>query len=87
LRADMRLGNPDQLARISSRYGFEKVPCAEHSSPSLYVFGENIFLLLLLFATNPTSMRRTHFWRERTLTYLSRRVLERSYGAARRAHD
>jgi hypothetical protein len=81
LRADMRLGTAErssQLARISSRYGFEP-GCVAEEPRALQRLGENIFLVLLVLATNPVTLRAPVLWRDHTLVYLSRSSLERRY--------
>jgi hypothetical protein len=81
LRADMRLGTTDQssqLARISSRYGFEAA-CVTEDHGAIHRFGENIFLVLLVLATNPVALRAPVLWRDHTLVYLSRSSLEQRY--------
>lgn len=82
LRADMRLGTTDrsgQLARISSRYGFEAACAAVDEHGAIQRLGENIFLVLLVLATNPAALRAPVLWRDHTLVYLSRSSLEQRY--------
>jgi hypothetical protein len=81
LRADMRLGTAEQssqLARISGRYGFE-AGCAAGEHGAIHRLGENIFLVLLVLATNPVALRAPVLWRDHTLVYLSRSSLEDRY--------
>ena len=82
LRADMRLGTAEQsrqLARLASRYGFEAACAAATESGSIQRIGENLFIVLLVLATNPTAMRAPVLWRDHTLVYLSRSSLEQRY--------
>jgi len=86
LRADMRLGTAEQsgqLARISSRYGFE-AGCVAEEHGAIHRFGENIFLILLVLATNPVALRTPVLWRDHTLVYLSRSSLEHRYATRTR---
>jgi hypothetical protein len=81
LRADMRLGTMEQssqLARISSRYGFEAA-CVAEEQGAIHRLGENLFLVLLVLATNPVALRAHVLWRDHTLVYLSRSSLEQRY--------
>jgi hypothetical protein len=84
LRADMRLSSSKQmrqLARISGRYGFERLVTYEvRPWACLREFGENILLLLLVLATNPVALRSAAFWREHAVIHLSRAILEARYG-------
>jgi hypothetical protein len=82
LRADMRLGTAEQssqLARISGRYGFEAACAAGDEHGAIHRLGENIFLSLLVLATNPVALRAPVLWRDHTLVYLSRSSLEQRY--------
>ncbi len=82
LRADMRLGTGAkhrQLYRIALHLGFEPV-AAQSSSQGLRYFGENIHIMLLVLAANPTALRADVLWRDRALFYLSRASLARRYG-------
>lgn len=86
-RADMRLGTTEQtaqLSRISSRYGFEAVATGTINSGALHRFGENIYLFLLVLATNPIALRTPVMQRDHALVYLSRTILEKHYGHAAR---
>lgn len=89
LRADMRLGTAEQsrqLARLASRYGFEAACAPAGEFSSLQRFSENLFIMLLVLATNPTAMRPPVLWRDHTLVYLSRSSLEQRY-ATRTAEE
>jgi hypothetical protein len=89
VRADMRLGTAErssQLARISSRYGFEAASIAEEHG-GIHRLGENIFLVLLVLATNPVALRAPVLWRDHTLVYLSRSSLERRYATRTRGRE
>jgi YkoP domain len=84
LRADMRLGTAEksaQLARIMAHYGFESADCEIESAGLLHRFGENIFIFLLVLATNPATVRAPILWRARKQVYLSRAALERRHGS------
>jgi hypothetical protein len=91
LRGDMRLGTPEQssqLARLAAHYGFE--PAAGNgldlSSPTVQRFAENVFIFLLVMATNPIALRAPVLRRDHKLVYLSRAALERRYaGTEKRA--
>lgn len=95
LRADMRLGTTDQsaqLARIASRYGF--VPATGRTDGEagdaglMQRLAENMFIMLLVLATNPVALRAPVLRRNHTLVYLSRLALEERYAvsAGRRGH-
>jgi hypothetical protein len=82
VRADMRLGTAEQssqLARISSRYGFEAACAATDEHGAIHRLGEKIFLVLLVLATNPAALRAPVLWRDHTVVYLSRSSLEQRY--------
>jgi hypothetical protein len=74
----------DQLARIAGRYGFERIPV--RGKPSLgkrvHRFAENVFISLFVFTRNPATLRADTLSRDRTPVCLSRRTLQRRYGAA-----
>jgi hypothetical protein len=84
IRGHMSLGSrarSDQIARLAARFGFERV---HRRTPlglreALHRFGENILVSLLVLARNSSALRADTLWRDRTLTYLSRRVLEQRY--------
>jgi hypothetical protein len=84
IRANMSFGLPkqcDQLARISARYGFERVPVDATLSLSgrLHRLGENILISMMVLARNAASLRADSLLRDRTLAYLSRQTLEQRY--------
>ncbi|MBU6526434.1 hypothetical protein OGR47_05375 [Methylocystis sp. MJC1] len=84
IRGNMSLGaqhRSDQSARIAARYGFERVSQLEPPSfaRTLHRLGENVLVTMLALARNPGSVRGDTLWRDRTLTYLSRRTLENRY--------
>jgi hypothetical protein len=84
IRGNLVLGSKErssQIARIAARYGFERVARSAPLSVGerLHRFGENILISMLVFARNPGSLRADTLWRDRTLTYLSRRRLEQRY--------
>jgi hypothetical protein len=72
----------DQLVRIVNRYGFERA--RERGSVSLFErlhrLGENVLIVMMVFARNAGALRRDTMWRDRTLVLLSRRELEQRYG-------
>ena len=84
IRGNLVLGSKArsaQIARIAARYGFERVrstiplPFGQR----LHQFGENILISMLVLARNPSTLRSDTLWRDRTLTFLSRRTLEQRY--------
>ncbi len=84
IRGNMSLGasdRSDQIARIAARYGFTRF--VRHRRPSLgetlHWVGENILITLLVLRRNPSAIRPDTLWRDRTLTFLSRRALEQKY--------
>ncbi len=86
IRGNMSLGSKqrsNQMARIAARFGFERVPPSGPLSfgERLHRFGENILISMLVMAHNSGALRADTLWRDRTLTYLSRAVLEQRYGA------
>lgn len=94
LRGNMRLGTAaqnGQLARVAARYGFE--PAAGGCGPGpVQRFAENVFIFLLVSATNPAALRVPVLRRDNKLVYLSRAALERRYadapsGAGRQGGD
>jgi len=72
-----------QLARVTRRLGFEVFPRTEpiESSERLHRLGENIYVSLMVLAQNTAALRRDSLWRDRTEIFLSRRILDRRYGA------
>lgn len=84
LRGNMRLGTAaqnGQLARVAARYGFE--PAAEGAACGpVQRFAENVFIFLLVLATNPVALRAPVLRRDNKLVYLSRAALETRYAAA-----
>ncbi len=87
IRGDMRLGTMEQsgqLCRLAKRYGFEP------AGPDALDFGlstmqrlvENVFICLLVLATNPVALRAPVLRRHHKLVYLSRATLERRYAPA-----
>jgi hypothetical protein len=95
LRGDMRLGTAQQqMARLAAYYGFEPAGGngIDLSSRTVQRFAENVFIFLLVMATNPAALRAPVLRRERKLVYLSRAALERRYAdpgnrAGRRGGD
>jgi hypothetical protein len=87
VRGDMRLGTAEQsaqLARLAARYGFEPIAEAVRSSylssASLHRFSENIYIFLLVLATNPVAVGAPVLRRDHKLVYFSRSALTRRYG-------
>jgi hypothetical protein len=86
IRANVALGAATRCAKISrilARFGFEIVP--PQDSPSLagriHQYGENILISLIVLARNAAALHRDTLVRGRVVAYLSRRTLERRYGA------
>ena len=87
LRGNMRLGTveqSDQLAGIAARYGFEAAGAdpEQVTAGTLTRFAENVFISLLVFATNPAALRLPVLRRYHKLVYLSRAALETRYAPA-----
>lgn len=87
LRGDMRLGTAQrngQLARIAGRYGFEPVESTAEdlSAGNPKRLAENLFICLLVLATNPSALRAPVLRRGHKLVYLSRAVLDTRYAPA-----
>lgn len=94
VRADMRLGTAEQstqLARLAGRFGFETtveaVRSSSLSSASLHRFSENIYIFLLVLATNPVAVGAPVLRRDHKLVYLSRSALTRRYGRDRKNRE
>jgi hypothetical protein len=84
IRGEMRLGTAaqsGQLARIAGRYGFEPAGAGSFGfeAVSAQRLAENVFIGLLVLATNPVSLRAPVLRRDRKLVYLSRAALETRY--------
>ncbi len=82
VRADIRLGTAaqsTQLIRMAYRYGFEPVTQDATEDGALHRFGENIYVLMLVLATNPIAVGSPVLRRDHTLVYLSRKSLEQRY--------
>jgi hypothetical protein len=82
VRADMRLGTAGQsaqLARIAAHYGFEPAFGTAEEQWAVQRLAENMFIMLLVLATNPAALRSPVLRRDRTLVYLSRLALEQRY--------
>lgn len=92
LRADMKFGSAEQsaqLARISGRYGFERVPTRAPRTLGEYLhrFGESVFISMLVLARNSAGFHVSGIWRDSTVVYLSRRELMRRYGPDTHSFD
>lgn len=85
IRGDMSLGasgRSKQISRIAEKYGFKSF-APQKSLPfgqALHRFGENILITLLVLRRNPGAIKADTLRRTRTLTYLSKKDLERRYG-------
>lgn len=91
IRAKMSFGpaaRSDQIARIVAHYGFERVAAPQPRAPieRMRRLGENILVSLLVLVGNSASLKADTLRRDRTLTFLSRRKLERFHGSGRRSH-
>lgn len=74
----------DKISRMLSRFGFEIVMPRETPSVTQKIrrFAENILISLMVLAYNPIALRSDTLMRGRVHGYLSRRTLDRRYGAA-----
>ena len=83
--ADMRLAPARQnarLARIVGRYGFEAAKDSRVGRPGpLRLIGENILMVLLVLATNPSAFRAAVLRRDHSRVVISRAKLLRLYRA------
>ena len=74
-----------QLARFVGRFGFERI--AVNGSQSLrqrvHWLGENILISMMVLAHNAAALRTDTLWRDRTLVFLSRQMLQRRYDLLR----
>jgi hypothetical protein len=89
LRGDMRLGTAEQsgqLARLAGRYGFEPAGANgfDIGIGTAQRLAQNVFICLLVLATNPVALRAPVLRRHHKLVYLSRAVLETRYAPAHR---
>ena len=87
LRGDMRLGTAEQdaqLARLAARYGFEPAVLEDEQLGlgALKRFAENVFICMLVLASNPMALRAPVLRRSHKLVYLSRAALETRYAPA-----
>lgn len=85
IRGNMSFGSSassDRIARLAGRYGFERISAPQPASIGAWAhrFGENILVSMLALARNARSLRADTLWRDRTLTYLSRAVLDQRFG-------
>jgi hypothetical protein len=90
IRGNMRLGTPEQsgqLARLAGRYGFEPAGADVFDLGTVHRLSENIFICLLVLATNPVALRAPVLRRHHKLVYLSRAVLETRYAPAKPLRD
>ncbi|HTV32886.1 MAG TPA: hypothetical protein VME69_07250 [Methylocella sp.] len=84
IRGIMSLGSSNrsnQIARLAGHFGFERISPTHRVSvmERLHRLGENILISMLVLTRNPASLRMDTLWRSRTLTYLSRSVLEQRF--------
>jgi hypothetical protein len=92
IRGDMRLGTAEQsgqLARLAGRYGFEPAGAEgfDFGAGMVQRLAENLFICLLVLATNPVALRAPVLRRHHKLVYLSRAVLETRYAPAAPLRD
>jgi hypothetical protein len=73
----------DQIGRIMARYGFEVIP--ESNTPTLAQrlqrWGENFLISLIVAARSAGALHLNTLRRVRVPIYLSRRALEKNFGA------
>ena len=82
LRADMRLGDSHkiaQLTRIVGYCGFEPAVHLPEPHGAIHRLAENAYIMLLVLASNPATLRTQILRRDHTLVYFSRAALERRY--------
>ncbi len=92
IRANMKFGSAeqsDQLARISGRYGFERIPARPPASPGerLRRLGESILICMMVLARNAAAFRFSGLWRDCTVVFLSRRSLMQRYELRNHSRD
>lgn len=75
----------DQIGRIMTRYGFEVIPEPNRLTPAqtLQRWGENILISLIVAARSAGALHLNTLRRVRVPIYLSRRALEKNFGASR----
>lgn len=88
IRGNMSLGSVargDQIAHLAEHYGFERIPTSDSISlwQRMHRLGENMLISMLVLA-HDAPLRTDTLLRDRILTYLSRRTLERRYGSVAR---
>ena len=73
----------DQIGRIMARYGFEVIPESNSLTLAqrLQRWGENILISLIVAARSAGALHLNTLRRVRVPIYLSRRALEKSFGA------
>ena len=76
-------GQAEQLARIMARYGFEAGLADRRSL--IHRFGDGVFVLMLVWATNPCAVRSALLRCRNMRLFVSRAALERRYITALRA--
>lgn len=82
LRGDMRLGDANrsaQLARIAAYYGFESTSEGIESGTAGHRLAENVFMMLLVLASNPAALRAPVLRRTHTPVYMPRVTLMQRY--------
>jgi hypothetical protein len=72
-----------QIGRIMARYGFEVIPNPNSQTlgQRLHRWGENILITLIVFAQSAGALHLNTLRRVRVPIYLSRRALEKHFGA------
>ncbi|HLH11821.1 MAG TPA: hypothetical protein VKV77_08085, partial [Methylovirgula sp.] len=90
IRCNLALGPAErsaQIARIMRHCGFERLAARppQTLSEKMRRLGENILISLLVAARNARAIRSDTLRRDRTLTFISRPMLERLYGVYRNA--
>jgi hypothetical protein len=86
IRANLSLASGErshQLARITARFGFERLAASRPQSGRLHRLGENILISLMVIAYNATAFRLDSLRRDRVPVYMSRRMLTSRFGKSR----
>lgn len=87
IRAQSVFGTAEQarqVAWITQRYGFEKVPEPRPSvGERLHRLGENVLISLMVLARNPIAFRLDSLRRERVTIVMPRTLLASHYGPAK----
>jgi hypothetical protein len=75
-------GQAAQLARIMARYGFEAAVGIADRRSLIHRFGDGVFVLMLVLATNPCAVRSAVLRCCNMRFFISRAALERRYTAS-----